>query len=282
MSQTCLAEINGTATGTGLQRMWAAPDFSRGLIPFSIAMDAYGLANRAFVPDPAGSDETVLEVVYPAGSRNPQGSILGGTGFYSNPIDLSRATKVLLEYQWMPSPDFNFVKGGKLPGLYGGRMSCSGGDKAGDCFSTRYMFRKQGMGELYIYLNQSAQLPDICTIRPMSICNPKFGNSIGRGSFTFLPGRWNRIRQIITLNSVRNGSYEYDGKLEVYYFGNGTSASTLATPVIYFDKVVWRTLASVRFVGITFDTFFGGSDDSYRTPTTQQSFFKGFVMQILQ
>jgi hypothetical protein len=35
--------------------------------------------------------------------------------------------------------DFDFVKGGKLPGLFGGRPGCSGGDAGKDCFSTRFM-----------------------------------------------------------------------------------------------------------------------------------------------
>ncbi|KAF8823747.1 hypothetical protein HHX47_DHR9000532 [Lentinula edodes] len=42
------------------------------------------------------------------------------------------------------------LMGGKLPGLYGGRQGCSGGDAAVDCFSTRPMWRKDGQGELYV------------------------------------------------------------------------------------------------------------------------------------
>ncbi len=57
---------------------------------------------------------------------------------------------------------FNFVKGGKLPGLYGGKASCTGGDPAVDCFSTRLMWRAEGQGELYLYANREAQDPAIC------------------------------------------------------------------------------------------------------------------------
>ena len=34
---------------------------------------------------------------------------------------------------------FDFVKGGKLPGLFAGRPGCSGGAARKDCFSTRFM-----------------------------------------------------------------------------------------------------------------------------------------------
>ena len=36
---------------------------------------------------------------------------------------------------------FEYIQGGKLPGLYGGREECSGGDEAADCWSARFMWR---------------------------------------------------------------------------------------------------------------------------------------------
>ena len=58
--------------------------------------------------------------------------------------------------------EFEFVKGGKLPGLYGGhsrwrwgwggRCRCSGGAEVGDCWSLRFMWRRDGQGEVYAYL----------------------------------------------------------------------------------------------------------------------------------
>lgn len=40
--------------------------------------------------------------------------------------------------------DFDFVKGGKLPGMYGGHKGCSGGQDSEDCFSTRLMVSSPG------------------------------------------------------------------------------------------------------------------------------------------
>lgn len=41
-------------------------------------------------------------------------------------------------YEVKFSKDFNFVKGGKIPGFYGGKMGCNGGADAAKegCFSS--------------------------------------------------------------------------------------------------------------------------------------------------
>lgn len=48
-------------------------------------------------------------------------------------------------------PTFDWVKGGKLPGLYGAAPNataiCTGGNHEPDCFSARLMWRNRGIGE---------------------------------------------------------------------------------------------------------------------------------------
>lgn len=105
---------------------------------------------------------------FPIGSVNPSNLPVGGTGFYGLPrqycfrlsfsdvlligrkltVDLSRANNVSLGYSVFFPVDFDFVKGGKLPGLYGGTRGCSGGNPAVDCWSTRLMWRSDGKGEV--------------------------------------------------------------------------------------------------------------------------------------
>jgi len=63
---------------------------------------------------------------------------------------MADAKNVTLTYDVFFPVDFDWVLAGKLPGLYGGREGCSGGDDAQDCFSTRLMWRKDGFGELYL------------------------------------------------------------------------------------------------------------------------------------
>lgn len=94
--------------------------------------------NYDIVKDPSGSSDMVLRVEYPKGSSNPANTPQGGIGFYAQPIELREEAKlVVLEYKLFFPKGFDFVKGGKLPGLYGGHEGCSGGADASSCFSTR-------------------------------------------------------------------------------------------------------------------------------------------------
>ena len=68
------------------------------------------------------SPDTAWEAFYPKGSINPQGSIPGGFGFYlSGPPEfqsgLRTANEVLFSYSVLFHGEWDFVKGGKLPGI---------------------------------------------------------------------------------------------------------------------------------------------------------------------
>ena len=114
----------------------------------------------AFVQDPFPNSPTpglapinnsgpVLQVTYPAGSLHSN----GGTQLYSlwNTTDGSVFNSMMLSYELAFDENFPWVKGGKLPGLRGGPNpdGCSGGNEPNgtDCFSTRLMWRTNGVGE---------------------------------------------------------------------------------------------------------------------------------------
>jgi hypothetical protein len=82
---------------------------------------------------------------------------------------------------------FDFVKGGKLPGLFGGTDHFSGGaiPDGTNGFSVRYMWRTNGDGEAYAYLPTS----DL------------YGTEIGRGRWRFRPGEWHCLEQRVVLNA---------------------------------------------------------------------------------
>ena len=118
-----------------------------------------GAGNLAFVADPfpnasvpgsTAPSGPVLEVTYPQGSFSHD---TGGSQLFSlwNTSDGSQFHSVLLTYEVAFASNFDFVKGGKLPGLRGGPDpdGCSGGNAStgSNCFSTRLMWRKQGAGE---------------------------------------------------------------------------------------------------------------------------------------
>lgn len=97
------------------------------------------------------NSSSIIQLMYPAGSINPASQPQGGAEFYASPLEgMAKAQQMVLIYSVFFPVDFNWVRGGKLPGLYGGRSHCSGGDDATDCFSTRMMWRQGGTGELYL------------------------------------------------------------------------------------------------------------------------------------
>ena len=121
-----------------------------------------GPENLAFVEDPypnkppsgahgvSSPSGPVLQVTYPAGSYSHD---TGGVQFYNlwNTTDGSSFRTMMVSYELAFDSGFDWVKGGKLPGLRGGLNStgCSGGNQADglSCFSTRLMWRRNGEGE---------------------------------------------------------------------------------------------------------------------------------------
>ncbi len=154
------------------------------------------------VSSPAGP---VLRVTYTEGSFSHD---TGGAQFYSlwNTTDGSSFKTMMLSYEIAFDSNFDWVKGGKLPGLRGGLNStgCSGGNQADglSCFSSRLMWRTSGQGEglsnippsltfliaviVYAYIPTSSSL---CSQKSVH-CNSDFGVSIQRGSFSFAKGQY--------------------------------------------------------------------------------------------
>ncbi|ORX81949.1 hypothetical protein K493DRAFT_320546 [Basidiobolus meristosporus CBS 931.73] len=238
---------------------WSSGD-SASLNAWGIEKIAFGKDNYQFVKDPAGGSDMVLRVFYPQGSRTPTSpGKQGGVGFYADPIQLQ--DEATLEYQVYFPENFNFVKGGKLPGFYGGSGDCTQDSRNGNrCFSTRFMWRDGGDGEVYSYAPDK-QASEYCHIPPETVCNPQYGDSLARGSFKFTPGKWSVVRQSIRLNTVG----KQDGLLKVWMDGQ---------LVIDYNQMVFRVQPDAKLSGILFHTFFGGADPSYRTPVNTYTYFK--------
>ncbi|TPX34731.1 hypothetical protein SmJEL517_g02730 [Synchytrium microbalum] len=231
------------------QRYWAQPTWTSTAVTATTMLNGWNAtklaydAGRKVVTDPAGSSELVMKVVYPAGSRDPATTPVGGTGFYAEPISMAGVTHITIQYDVFFPTGFNFVNGGKLPGGYGGHASCSGGASASDCYSTRHMWRASGAGEAYLYLYQPIQLASFCLA---NICDAAYGVSVGRGDFTFKTGVWNTIRQKVKLNSVLLGVAMADGTLEEMWSVNEATPATVITQA----GITWRQIASVAPLGL--------------------------------
>ncbi|GLB37057.1 hypothetical protein LshimejAT787_0401080 [Lyophyllum shimeji] len=219
--------------------------------------------NPAPIPSGVNSSGPVLQATYAAGSFASQ-SAGSGSQFINlwNTTDGSKFQTMLLSYEVAFDNGFDWVKGGKLPGLRGGLSSdgCSGGNESDgrDCFSTRVMWRKNGSGEVYAYVPTPNNL---CSQDGID-CNSDFGISIQRGSFGFVSGQWNRITLLVRLNDPPNVA---NGNVQLYY--NDLKA-------IDQQNLQIRSSSSLSANGLYFSTFFGGSDSSWATPKTVHSYYR--------
>ncbi|KAJ3500580.1 hypothetical protein NLJ89_g9732 [Agrocybe chaxingu] len=154
---------------------------------------------------------------------------------------------MMVSYEVAFDSGFDWVKGGKLPGIRGGLNStgCSGGNKADglDCFSSRLMWRKSGTGEVYAYIPTPNNL---CSEKSIT-CNSDFGVSVQRGTFGFVSGEWVRVTQLVQLNDPPNVANGYIA----LYFND--------ILVVSQQDLQIRASNSVAANGFYFSTFFGGT-----------------------
>ncbi|KAG2008452.1 alginate lyase [Coprinopsis cinerea AmutBmut pab1-1] len=222
-----------------------------------------------------------LRVGYPKGSYRLDVEPRGGISFYTNGpkgFNLTNAKEATFGYSVYFPKGFEFVKGGKLPGLYGGNSeedatTCSGGTVDHNCFSGRLMWRMDGAGEIYAYLPgpehvgfESNRL--LCSLT-RSHCDTSFGVSLGRGSFKFPTGEWTTIAERIRLNDVGQAN----GELELFIDGKSVVNSVGA---------IIRNDSSSRIRGIQVQSFFGGSTEDWASPKDQEVFLSDFSVAITE
>jgi hypothetical protein len=215
---------------------------------------SFGVDRTRRLPAGDTAPVPVLEVDYPAGSASNRAaalddSALGGAQVYldlrDGPVDALH-----LRYCVRFPVGFDFVKGGKLPGLFGGWVTSGQHIPDGrDGWSTRYMWRAGGAGEVYAYL-------------PTSIAH---GTSLGRGSWHFTPGAWNCLEQAVVLNQPGRA----DGSVTVWLDGH---------EVYVARGVRFRDTTSLRIDGLFFSTFFGGGDSTWASPYDQSAQFAAFAV----
>ncbi|MFK0112720.1 polysaccharide lyase [Streptomyces sp. NPDC091217] len=215
---------------------------------------SFGLSRAVFLPRRDPKLGQVLRVRYPAGSASPTvarkfGRPEGGAQLYL-PLKSGPADSLHLRYYLRFPREFDFVKGGKLPGLYGGTVTSGRRIPDGaDGLSTRYMWRLGGAAEVYAYLPTSVQ----------------HGTSLDRGAWRWPTGRWVCVEQAVRLNTPGRS----DGTVDVTV-DNRT--------VLHAGGLEFRTTNALGIDGIFFSTFFGGSDPSWATPRGQYADFAGFAV----
>jgi hypothetical protein len=159
------------------------------------------------------------------------------------------ADELWLSYRVYFEPGWEWVLGGKLPGLGGGtRPTGGGGGDGDDGFSARLMWRRDGRLVVYAYH------PD----RP-----GRFGEDFpldGRAPV----GRWFTVTQRLRMNS---GPERYDGLVEVWIDGERRLSRT---------GLRWRVDGDFGIDQLAYSSFYGGSDPSWAPSTTTYARFAEF------
>jgi hypothetical protein len=149
--------------------------------------------------------------------------------------------EVILSYVVRFSPDFDWRRGGKLPGLGGGPGKTTGGRRADGLngFSVRPMWRADGRMEAYAY--HAGQTKD-------------YGDSLSLPKDFRLPRDQDiRIRLRVRMNHPERA----DGLLELKVTFGDTTVEVVS------HKMVWRKTPAIQADKFLFETFHGGSDLSW-------------------
>ncbi|GAB1524252.1 hypothetical protein RhiTH_007405 [Rhizoctonia solani] len=255
------------------------PAFSNSIALSDEALRATKMIARLSHPVVEKEGKKAMEITFNAGSFAYRSKALGGVSFYAlGPASqpLTNAKVMTFSFGLMFQDGFQFKKGGKLPGLYGGTSDsvatgCSGGRRSDDCWSCRFMWRSNGAAELYTYLPPSAEAVNkkaACS-GPGATCDGDYGWSLGRGEWKWETGKWQTIAQKVTLNDVGKSN----GEMIVYYNG----------AVVYSAKnIVIRTKDNADPRGAMVQSFFGGHDESWASPIKQKLWISDLSMAVLE
>ncbi len=190
-----------------------------------------------------------LRVTYPANQYGPNN---GGVQFE---VDLGGTySELFFSYRVRFASNFNFMKGGKLPGLVGG-SSPSGctKDKVGG-FSARNMWRTGGDVDQYLYY------PD-----RQNNCGDDWYYKDGNTTIEFQPGTWHTIEHRLIMGTAGQS----DGLLEAWFDGKLSLSRNLR----------WKVSGATYGIdALYFSTFFGGGDSSWAPPSSQQADFDDFIV----
>jgi hypothetical protein len=210
------------------------------------------------VNDPLDSARKVLEIKYPEGKVGQEEDGGGAQWRFRFEETFQKCT---VEYQVMFPKDFDFVKGGKLPGLSGGTSPGNGKESDGsDGFSARIMWREQGEIFQYMYWMERAEDKHWGDDLPWVDINGD------QKPFRFIPGEWHTLKTEITMNTPgeRNGNITswFDGKLALSSAGAFRAEG-----------------ATFGIDNFNFTTFFGGNTPDWAPSKDEVAYFADFKIE---
>jgi hypothetical protein len=222
-------------------------------VPWTSGMD------RAHVIFDSDKNHKVLEIKYPKGSLGPE---QGGSQWisYLPKLPATSQEKVTASY-WVRFPkNFDFVRGGKLPGLVGGHQdghpdsTVTGGvhPTGKNGWSARIMWRKGGQIVQYVYhMNQPGKWGE------------DFKWEINGAPALFQPGVWQKLMSEVTMNTP--------GKR------NGRIRSWLNdVQTLDIQNLEFRSTEDLKIDAFYFSTFFGGDEPDWAATKDESIRFDDF------
>lgn len=206
-------------------------------------------AGRVAIVEDGRTAGRFLRVSYPAGRWASAGGAIWR-------IDLRASVdEAWLSYRVRFEDGFDYVRGGKLPGLGGGTTNTGGRRPTGtDGWSARMMWRAGGRAVFYVYHpDQSSRFGD--DLRWGSILRP----------VRFRAGIWHHVVHHVVLNTPG----EHDGRIRGWMDGE---------LVADYSGVRFRDIDEIAIDALLFSTFFGGSGPEWAPDAEQVADFDEFLV----
>lgn len=229
----------GPLTRAALDSAWNSPPFVTGLDRVAVVA-----GEEAF----AGGRS--LRVSYPAGGVGPE----QGGAIWAMPLG-ARYDELYASYSVRFGPGFDFVLGGKLPGLAGGAQNTGGHKPNGqDGWSARGMWFNNGRMIQYVYHpDQRADFGEGMTWT-------RNGKPL-----TVVPDRWYHVEHHVVMNTPG----QHDGMVQAWLDGE-----------LVLDRrgLRFRDVNTFAIDAFQFSTFFGGSQPENAARKDEVVYFDNFVL----
>ncbi len=227
------------------------------------AMEQNGGQNATIIEH--GEHGKVLRLRYPEGCLGPNDDPLACAGQIKNPLPIDEpADTMWIGYDIFFEDGFEFMKGGKLPGLCGGKCYTGGNRPSiGDGWSARIMWRVDGAADQYLYfVDQAGKYGDDALFN--------LGETIPQKKFTH--ETWHRVVTKITMNTVRTeGTGEKDGTIKTWFDGE---------LVLDLDTLRWREFNDTHIDIFYLSTFHGGNDETWSPTADSYAQFDNFEISL--
>lgn len=197
------------------------------------------------------NNKSALEVFYPGDTYGPKNNGAQWIVQFNQ-----KHENIKVKYKIKFPSGFEFVKGGKLPGLIGGRdeknSPISGGIRSTgyNGWSARIMWRKDGRIAQYVYH------PDM-----KGAYGDDFEWKDEKGNSIIIPlDKWIELTTEIKMNTIN----KKDGRIQSWLDGK---------KVLDIKNIQFRKTKEIAIDSFYFSTFFGGNDDTWSPSKDQHILF---------